>query len=260
MRQFLSALIATASLLPVSIHAEPSIDQLSAVREAESRGAEIYAYDRAAWHSTDRFQDDLNKRAWTLADVQKKGLAGYIVEPADGKILLVSYYGVQEGKAFAMARYWVRDDKVEHGGFLEDGDDAALSSLAQKLVKARSAVLGVALEQRPLRCTTGNFNTVVLPPRADGSIPVYLLSSAVEPGIFPAGGHHRYVMGENGEILSSRAFSKGCVNIGSSDASKRLTSFVLSHGLDPQPTEMHVFLNRVMQIPLVIITVGNRDV
>lgn len=260
MRQFFLTLVVAASLLPAPIQAEPSKDQLTAIREAEGRGAELYAYDQAAWHSTDRFQADLKKRAWSLGDVGKKGLAGYIVEPAQGNVLLVTYFGVQKGKAFAMARYWIRDGKLEHGGILADGDDAALSSLAQKLVKARDAVLHMAPEQRPLRCTTGNFNTVVLPPRADGSIPVYLLSSQVESGIYPAGGHHRYVVGENGEIVSSRAFSKGCIDIGSSDAAKRPTGFVLSHGLDPQPTEMHVFLNWVTQIPLAIITVGNRDV
>lgn len=49
-------------------------------------------------------------------------------------------------------------------------------------------------------CTKGNVNTVVLSPRADGSIPAYVMSAGVETGVFPAGGHYLYVFGTNGKL------------------------------------------------------------
>lgn len=259
MRRLFLALSATGCLLSAPTHADPTQAELAAVREAETRGAEIYAYDQAAWHSTDRFQSDLSKRDWTLEKAQQKGLMGYIVEPDGDGLLLASYYGARDGRLFALARYWVRDGKVERGGFLSDADDSSLSLLALQLVQTRKQAMASAVEQKYFRCTSGNVNVVVLPPRADGSIPVYVMSSPVEQGVFPAGGHSRYVFDGNGKLLSSRPFSNGCVNIGSSNASKQAAGIVLSHLLDPQPTEMHVFISRNVQLPLFVITVGNHD-
>ncbi len=251
-------LILLAALIATPVLADPSAAELAAVREAESRGAEIYAYDQAAWHSTDRMQADLKKRKWTLDKAQQEGMAGYIVEPASDGLLLATYYGVKDGKTFAMARYWMRGSKVERGGFLKDGDDPALSPLALQLVETRKRAVDAAIEQKVFRCSRGNLNTVVLPPRADGSIPAYVMSSAVETGVFPAGGHYRYVFGADGKLLSSRAFSKSCVSVDTRNVPKKAAGFGVSHLLDPQPTEVHVFVSYNVPITLFVITDSNR--
>lgn len=260
MRCRLLILSAAASLLPVPAFAAPTKAAIAAGHEAESRGAEIYAYDQAAWHSADRLRLDMEKRGWGLEKVRQEGLSGYIVEPVEDGRLLTSYYGIKGDKPFAVARYWTRGGEIEKGGFLTDREDAEMSPLAQLLVQRRQQAMQLPTEQKVFRCTKGNPNVVVLPPRSDGSIAVYIMSSPVERGVYPAGGHYLYLFGSNGKLLSSRAFSNGCVNIGSSDPSRRPESVVLSHVLDPQPTEIHVFLNYVMQMPLVIVTVGSHDV
>lgn len=253
-------LILLAALIATPVLADPSETELAAVREAEVRGAEIYAYDQAAWHSTDRMQADLKKRKWTLDKAQQEGMAGYIVEPAGNGLLLATYYGMKDGKTFAMARYWVRGSKVERGGFLKDGDDPALSPLALRLVETRKLAIDAAAEQKIFRCTRGSLNTVVLPPRSDGSIPAYVMSSAVEAGLFPAGGHYRYVFGSDGKLLSSRAFSKSCVAVDSRNVSGKVVGFGVSHLLDPQPTEIHVFVSYNVPITLFVITQSNSSV
>lgn len=249
---FLIAALAAAPAL-----ADPSATELAAAREAEARGAEIYAYDQAAWHSTDRMQADLKKRKWTLEKAQQEGMVGYVVEPADDGLLLATYYGMKDGKTFAMARYRVRGSKVERGGFLKEGDDPALSPLALRLVETRKLAVDAAIEQKAFRCSRGNPNTVVLPPRADGSMPAYVMSSAVEAGVFPAGGHYRYVFGTDGKLLSSRAFSKSCVSVDSRNVPKKAAGFGVSHLLDPQPTEVHVFVSYNVPITLFVITQSN---
>lgn len=248
-----------AALLAAPAQADPGGAELAAAREAESRGAEIYAYDQAAWHSTDRFQDDLKKRKWSLETAQKEGFSGYVVEPAGEGLLLATYYGVKDGKTIAMARYWVRGSKVQRGGILREGDDPALSPLALKLIEARSSAFKTAIEQKVFLCTKGNPNTVVLPPRPDGSIPAYVMSSGVQAGVFPAGGHYRYVFDADGKLLSSRAFSKSCVNVDARAVPKKASGFGVSHLLDPQPTEVHVFVSYNVPITLFVITESNRS-
>ncbi|MBN8502088.1 MAG: hypothetical protein J0M19_13170 [Sphingomonadales bacterium] len=260
MRHLILSLSAALSLMATPALADPSAAELAAAREAETRGAEIYAYDQAAWHSTDQLQADLKARGLTLEQISAQGMAGYIVEPAGDGVLLATYYGAKDGKTFAMARYWVRGSKVERGGMLAPGDDAALSPLARKLIETRSKAMEAARAENIFLCSRGAPNTVVLAPRADGSIPAYVMSSSVEHGQFPAGGHYRYVFGADGKLASSRAFTKSCVSVAygdPSDKSKTAVGAGVSHLMDPQPTEIHVFVSYNVPIPLFVIISSN---
>jgi hypothetical protein len=73
-------LLISAAMLTTPALADPNAQQLAAAKEAEVRGAEIYAYDQAAWHSTDRFQSDLKKANLTLEQAVDQGVRGYVVE------------------------------------------------------------------------------------------------------------------------------------------------------------------------------------
>jgi hypothetical protein len=247
-----------ALLLSANAAAEPTPAHLEAVKEAEQRGAEIYAYDQAAWHSTDAFQRDLKKRKWTIERAQQEGLSGFIVEPAEDGLLLATYYIYKDARFTAMARYWVRGSKVERGGFVRPGQNPNLSVQGIVLVLAREKATDAAAGQKLFTCTRGRFNTVVLPPRQDFTIPVYLMSSSVETGVFPAGGHFLFVMGADGKLVSHRAFSKGCVNVDSRRLPKKSEGFGVSHMLDPQPTEIHAFVSYNVPVKLfVIVEPGN---
>lgn len=248
-----------ASLFALPALADPTAEAQAAAREAEARGAEIYAYDQAAWHSTDRLQEDLKKRKWTFEDASKAGMSGYVVEPAEDGMLLATYYGVKDDKSFAMARYWVRGSKVVRGGFLKPKDDPALSPLALRMVATRKRAVETAIAEKAFLCTRGTFNTVILPPRADGSMPAYVMSSGVEAGVFPAGGHFRYVFDAEGKLLSSRAFTKGCVNVDTRGVPKNAAGYGVSHSMDGQPTEIHVFVSYNVPVKLFVIIDSTKE-
>ena len=110
----LAFLAATALAAPAL--ADPTPGELTAAAAAEARGAEIYAYDQAAWHSTDQMQVDMHDADLTYETMQDRGLAGFIVEPASDGLLLATYYGKKDGKTFAIARYWMASSKVKRGG------------------------------------------------------------------------------------------------------------------------------------------------
>ena len=250
-------LIAAAALAAPAI-ADPTSQQLTAAKEAEARGAEIYAYDQAAWHSTDQFRIDLKKAKLTLEQVSEQGVRGYVVEPAEKGLLLVTYYAQKDGRTWAFARYWMAGSSVRRGGLVKPGEDAALSPLALKLVEMRGKGIAAAGEHKAFTCGKGRPNTVVLPPRADGTYPVYVMSGATQAGRFPAGGHSRFDFDGAGKLVAHRAFTKGCIDVVTGTPGKTAVGYGVSHSLDPQPTEVHVFVSYNVPIKLfVIIEPGN---
>jgi hypothetical protein len=246
-------LLIPAAMLAAPALADPTAPQLAAAKEAEARGAEIYAYDQAAWHSTDRFQIDLRKAKLTLAQIAEQGVRGYVVEPAGPGLLQVTYYAQKDGRTWAFARYWMAGRSVRRGGLVKAGEDAALSPLALKLAELRGKGIAAAGETKSFYCGKGNPNTVVLPPRADGTYPVYVMSAATQAGRFPAGGHSRFDFDGAGKLVSHRAFTRGCLDVDASALPKGAKGYGVSHSLDPQPTEVHVFISYNVPIKLFVI-------
>ena len=257
----LLALIAplVAVLLAAPVLADPAKSELAAASAAEVRGAEIYAYDQAAWHSTDQMQDDMSSAGLSVGTLRERGLAGFIVEPANDGLLLATYYGKKDGKTFAIARYWMAGSAVKRGGLVSAGDDGALSPLALVLIARREQAVEIARADDVGICTDGPPNTVVLPPRADGSIPVYLMSAMVKNGSFPGGGHYLYVFDAAGKLVSKRPFAKSCVMVDWGNVPKGAAGAGVTHLLDPQPNEIHVFISLNMPIPLGVMTSSNRE-
>lgn len=253
----IALLAATAFSVPAL--ANPTPREQAAARAAEARGAEIYAYDQAAWHSTDQLQVDMRRADLTYEVLADRGLAGFIVEPVSDGLLLATYYGKKQGKTFAIARYWMAGSTVKRGGLVKADEDAALSTVALKLIERRDQAVAVASADKVEICTDGAPNPVVLPPRADGSIPVYLMSASVETGTFPAGGHYLYVFDAAGKLTSKRPFTKSCVLVDWRNVPKDATGASVSHLLDPQPTEIHVFVSLNMPGKFFVITTSNKD-
>lgn len=245
-------LIAAATMAAPAL-ADPTAQQLAAAKEAEARGAEIYAYDQAAWHSTDRFVIDLRKVKLTLEQVSAQGVRGYVVEPTEKGLLLVTYYAQKDGRTWAFARYWMAGSSVRRGGLVKPGEDDALSALALKLVELRAKGVAAAGESKSFYCGMGNPNTVVLSPRADGTYPVYVMSAATQAGRFPAGGHSRFDFDGAGKLVAHRAFTKGCIDVDTAAIPKGAEGFGVSHSLDPQPTEVHVFVSYNVPVKLFVI-------
>lgn len=109
-------------------------------------------------------------------------------------------------------------------------------------------------------CSSTPPNSLVLP-QADGKLSVYILTSTIDANIYPAGGHYRFDFDASGKLLSERRFMKTCfpVAYGATDKG-RPEIVVLTHILDPQPTEVHAFISRNIPVPLGVITVSNKHI
>lgn len=261
-RTLTAFLLALAALLAAPALATPSAAQLAAAKQAEARGAQIYAYDQAAWHATDAWQEERSKYDLSAGDMADLGLKGYIVEPAEDDMLLTTFFGIgKDGKRFAHARYWVRGSTVLRGGFVKRGEDNSLSPLAMRLIDAREAALAQAIKDQISLCSRSSPNFVVLPPGADGIISAYILTSTTVDGIYPAGGHFRYDYGAQGKLVAQRPFMKSCFPIDTRPKDgKAPVGIGLTHLLDPQPTEIHVFVSYNIPVPLYVMTQPNKEV
>lgn len=230
----IEVLALAAAMLAVPAYAgqadKPSVIPTADLATVAARGAEIYAFDQAAWHSTDAMV------AHKLPEESMRAIRGWVVEPA-GDLLTVTYYGLSGTTPFAIYVAEYRDGKVVDDRVPDAGGDRSLSAQAVRMAAAHD----VAVAQPFGACVERPFNTVTLPPRPGSNIiPVYLLTPMMKRDAYPMGGHHEVDIGPDGKLLATRDFSKSCLVMERPE--KDATMFV-THLLDPQPTEMHVYLS-----------------
>jgi hypothetical protein len=247
-------LIALAvALLAAPALAAPKPEELAAAKEAEARGAEMYAYDQAAWHATDRFLADLERR-----HADQSALRGYVVEPDTDGFLKATFFAERDGRMAAFASYWVRGSKVVRGGLVEADGARELSLLAQRMVEVRTRAIAAMQQPGHGTCNRASPNSLVLPPRADGSIPVYIMTPQVSDGSYPAGGHYRFDFDARNRLIGERPFMKTCFDVRYGGTGEgRPVAVAVTHLLDPQPTEVHVFVSRYVPIGLLVHTMTN---
>ncbi len=244
----LFAAIALAFAMATPALAAPTAEQLAAAKVAEAVGAEMYAYDQAAWHGTDKFLEDLKR---TEAD--QSVLHGYVVEPGGEGLLKATFFGERDGKYFAFASYWVRGDKVVRGGIIDPDGARDLSLLALRMIAVRQAALEHLAKGSYRFCSRGRPITLILPPRTDGSIPVYVMTAPVSNGSYPAGGHFRFDFDAANKLVGERPFMNSCLELQyTAPGGARPVAAFVTHLLDPQPTEVHVFVSRYIPIPLMV--------
>ena len=243
-------------LIAAPAQATPKPEELAAARIAEAVGAEMYAYDQAAWHGTDKFLEDLKRY-----DGDQSALRGFVVEPGGEGLLKATFYGERDGKFFAFASYWVSGSKVKRGGIIEHDGARELSLLALRMIAVRQAAIAKLQTGDYRFCNRSHPNTLILPPHADGSIPVYVMTAPTSNGSYPAGGHFRFDFDASNKLVGERAFTRDCIEVrfGGRGSEKPEAAF-LTHSLDPQPTEVHVFVSRYVPIPLLIDTENNGEV
>jgi hypothetical protein len=216
-----------------------------ALRRAADRGDRIYAYDQAAWVSTDEMLRQ-------IPDPRSIGVAGWIVEEASDH-LHVTYYSVDHETRAAIFTVDLVGKNVTSSHRIAPGDDSRLSPLALRMVQARE----VASTQKVAGCTGPTMNVVVLPPGRPGdAVPVYLLSAQIKTGEYPFGGHYEVDVGSDGMVVSTRAFTNACLNMPAPPPARpgKPAFAIVTHLLDRTPTEIHVFLSRWMGTPVVVLT------
>lgn len=223
----------------------PSVAEQAAISRAAELGWLIYALDQAAWHSTDEL-----RRQIPTASLPADG--GWVVEP-QGDLLRVTYYGVEGETIYALFQADMRGSKVIKSRVFGPKDDRTLTSETLALVKARQAAMRLG-NGKP-RCTSGPFNVVVLPQGTGQPTLVYLLTPMEAAGEYPFGGHYRIDVAPDGTVVSERAFTMACLNIGAPPAGAGDGAMAMvSHMLDPTPTEIHVFMSLWMDKPVGVIT------
>jgi hypothetical protein len=217
------------------------------VAQASSVGSLLYAFDRAAWVSSDALTAQVPQDRLT-------GLAGYIVEIAEAGVLRVTYYRGAAATADVMFVVDVRDGKVVRSELL--AYPVRLLPAQARLARAREIAVKRARERNYKPCTKAPFNTVVLPSRDNGPVAVYLLSAQQKADTWPMGGNYRVIVAPDGAVLASRPYSVGCLNVTRPHlpAGAKPVGFIVSHLLDPTPTEVHVFASYSMHSPVFVTT------
>jgi hypothetical protein len=228
MRPLLALLITLASLVA---SAEPTPTQhAAAVAAAESRGAELYALDRAAWVATDDLEERFSKR-------KRKGVTGWIVLPG-AETMTVVWIGGEGAEARAYFETAVPRATLTAEATLQPELPRALTGLEARMWQARAT----ALKQTFEACRKG-YNTVVVPVGAEGGedFDVYLL-------------YLMQVTAATGAVMKRRDFSRSCI---AATMPKNAVSWMGTHLLDPTPNEIHVFVSLQTGKGLMIVTTEN---
>ncbi len=240
---FLTLLSTTVTAADEEIPAE----YRPAIERAEYLGTALYVHDVAAA----RASDELTKRRVFKKD---KRVQGWITEIVEGGDVVVTFAGEDGGAA--MALYRVRVPPEGRTATYEALVPAQPLSVSERALFAARTVATAEFSKRKEICST-MYNTVVLPIQRPGDpfILVYLLAATTKPDVLVAGGHVRYEVSPDGaHIEGERTFTKSCLELPLAPPKKdhKLASLMMTHLLDPTPTEVHVFLSRLHDMRLAI--------
>lgn len=226
----------------------------AAVAHAEQRGQMMWLYDQAAWYATDALLGDVKPHRITNP-------RGYLVLPRPADAMLDAVFIVERnGELREFARYTVDGSKVVSGGVVS-GELPALSQLAHKMFAARNAGIETMRKQNYRLCSRSMPNTLVLPPDGDGNIDVYLLTSTIDAGQYPMGGHFKASVDASGKVVGTRRFTNACLDlptgVGGGDEEQLWTGVI--YLLGDTPSEIHVFVARHLSGPLAVTTTSNTE-
>jgi hypothetical protein len=244
-----AALLGCAAAAPARDHMTSA--EAAAVQQALNRGTVIYAYDQAAWHGT----DDMVTKVPHWQDV----LGGWIVDGPTETPELV-FFDRDEAAPHAVYVADFKDNKLVSGHVLGAGDDRTLSPARIRMIRAREAATRAMVASDIPRCKDKPYNTVVLPPETPGGpILVYLFTPQTSNDSLPFGGHYLTEVSADGKAGPFRHFTKSCAEFPiNGDGKTKPTSLVITHLLDPTPTEIHVFSSLSARKPLFVATTNDK--
>jgi len=240
------ATVACAQQLP-----DPSGEDPARLRSAESLGLRLYRHDRAASLATDAVQANRKYR-------KVKRVGGWITEARESAIL-VSFIDKGDPEQASLLYQVEVSDGSDGAGKVRAFDPPETATTSQRNA-ARARHTATGFDFAP--CTQ-RYNTVVLPTIADG-MPgwnVFLLPSTTDAKVIPFGGAYRLELDAEGRtVTNSRTYTRSCLDFtrnkprGAEEA-----ALVMTHVLDPVPTEVHVMLNLQIGTPVIVITTSNRN-
>lgn len=205
MANLFRAAFALAATALVSLPTTAATVQGAGIERATQRGAEMYQFDRAAWATS----DDIQARLPVARAIE---IGGWIVTASNTRYH-VDYFG--KGAAADRVVYSAdeSDGTISNATVYPGTAEPMLQEPALRMAHAlRAAWDEMARHADWQPCTNAHFNTIVLPPEADGTIPVYFLTPQTQADSFPLGGHFEVDVGADGRIKFARAFTRSCVN------------------------------------------------
>jgi hypothetical protein len=245
--------IALACLvLPATAATAQKLDRAdeAALALALERGKLIYAYDQAAWHGT----DDLKVK---MPDFAKR-VGGWIVDgPADAAELVFYDRDETDPKALYIARF--AGSRLVSSRLPDPAEDRSLSGERKAMIAAKKAALRALVSSDAKKCADQPMNSVVLPPQQPaGSFLVYFLTPQTDLKAVPMGGHHRVEVAADGQARAQRAFTKSCLEVPLTGERGKPAGLIVTHLLDPVPTEIHVFSSLAARLPIYVGTNGGK--
>lgn len=212
----------------------PPDQEAAALKAAEATGLAIYRHDYAAAVATDaielrQFKKDKRVRGW-VTEEQQDGIVVTFIDQTPAALYRISVS--KEGVA---------------------GPVAALEEPAPLTVYEFGAATAraVALASKFEPCSE-NYNSVVLPSAGahGANWVVYLLPGTTKHNVVPVGGTYR--MEVNGsKVISQRGFTRTCIAL---QADPEAVGLMITHLLDPIPTEAHVFWSMWAKKPIYVAT------
>ncbi|HSX60314.1 MAG TPA: hypothetical protein VLF18_08955 [Tahibacter sp.] len=211
----------------------PPAEESAALAAAASTGATIYRHDQAASVATDaaravrKFKKDKRVKGWVT---EQRGDA-IVVTFIDSTPAALYRVPVTQGVA----------------GEVEIAEaPAPLSAFESGAASARSSALASTFQP----CAT-TYNPVVLPgSNASEDWIVYLLPGTTKNTLVPLGGTYRFSIKDN-QVASQRGFTRTCVAL---ETGPNVEALMVTHLLDPVPTEVHVFWSLWARKPIYIST------
>ena len=213
----------------------PPDQEAAALKAAETTGLAIYRHDQAAAVATDA--------AFKLRQFKKdKRIKGWITEEQSDQIVVTFI----DQTPTALYRVAVSKDGVA-GPVTALETPVALTPYEAGAAAARA----VALASKFQPCSE-NYNSVVLP-SSNASWVVYLIPGTTKNNVVPIGGTYRVnVSGSN--VVSQRGFTRTCIAL---QTDPRAVGLMITHLLDPIPTETHVFWSLWAKKPMYVATPPN---
>ncbi len=225
-----------ADSAPVSLTPE---QEIAAIALANSRGLAIYRHDVAAARATDA--------ALAVGSFKQDGrVKGWVTEEIQGGIQVTF---IDQTPA-ALYRVTVSNTDGRAGIVSVLNTPIALTAFESAAASARAVALTAPIQ----RCAA-NYNSVVLPAGESGTKnwQAYLLPAMTKPHVVPLGGSYR-IETDGAKIVSQRGFTRSCVTLGGDPDAVAL---VVTHLLDPVPTEVHVFWSLWAKKPIYVSTAHN---
>jgi hypothetical protein len=188
-----------------------------------------------------------------IKNPEKAGIKDWIVLNAEQGAKVIYYAKDDQGLYAVYSAIWT-GAKIIDGRVFTLNEREALSP-----EEVRIATIFQSMPKDGIwTCSNQNANIVTLPRETlEGSDSIYILTPQSALGVYPAGGHNRVDM-KDGSFVSKRPFSKGCLDLGGTGKGKGdAVAFMVTHMLDPTPTEMHVFTALAANKPIFVATTPN---